>query len=54
VWKLNGRYGLDAAPEADFSIHDLCELLTLPWFADGAVAVAESPTPHEDLNEDRY
>jgi HAD superfamily hydrolase (TIGR01509 family) len=54
VWKLNGRYGLDAAPEADFSIHDLCELLTLPWFAASAVAAAESPTPHEDANEDRY
>jgi HAD superfamily hydrolase (TIGR01509 family) len=54
VWKLNGRYGLDDAPEADYAIHDLCELLTLPWFADGPTAVAESPTPHEDANEDRY
>jgi HAD superfamily hydrolase (TIGR01509 family) len=54
VWKLNGRYGLEPAPEADYAIHDLCELLTLPWFAEGAVAVAESATPHEDANEDRY
>ena len=54
VWKLNGRYGLEMAPEADFAIHDLCELLTLPWFSDGAVGVAESPMPHEDANEDRY
>jgi HAD superfamily hydrolase (TIGR01509 family) len=54
VWKLNGRYGLDPAPEADYAIHDLCELLTLPWFAPGVVTVAESPTPHEDANEDRY
>jgi HAD superfamily hydrolase (TIGR01509 family) len=54
VWKLNGRYGLAPAPEADYAIHDLCELLTLPWFSDGTVALAESPTPHEDQNEDRY
>jgi HAD superfamily hydrolase (TIGR01509 family) len=54
VWKLNGRYGLDPSPEADFAIHDLCELLTLPWFVGAPVAVIESPTPHEDANEDRY
>jgi HAD superfamily hydrolase (TIGR01509 family) len=55
VWKLNGRYGLDAAPEADHAIHDLCELLTLPWFARGAeLAATESLTPHEDQNADRY
>ncbi len=55
VWKLNGRYGLDDAPEADHAIHDLCELLTLPWFrGDEAVAVSESLTPHEDQNADRY
>ena len=54
VWKLNGRYGLDPAADADHAIHDLCELLTLPWFSDSAVAITESPTPHEDQNEDRY
>lgn len=54
VWKLNGRYGLDVPPEADFAIHDLCELLTLPWFSDHTPVAVESPTPHEDANEDRY
>jgi hypothetical protein len=54
VWNLNGRYGLDPAPEADHAIHDLCELLALPWFADRPVPVAESPMPHDDANEDRY
>ena len=54
VWKLNGRYGLDVPPEADFAIHDLCELLTLPWFSGHAPVAVESPTPHDDANEDRY
>ena len=54
VWKLNGRYGLDDAAEADHAIHDLCELLMLPWFGDGVMPLVESATPHEDGNEDRY
>lgn len=55
VWKLNGRYGMAPCPHADFEIHELAELLTLPLF-DGArrPVAAESPTPHEDDNEDRW
>jgi HAD superfamily hydrolase (TIGR01509 family) len=56
VWKLNGRYNVRPCADADYSIHDLGELLALPLF-DGAArpaAVGESPTPHEDDNEDRY
>ncbi|HEX5479318.1 MAG TPA: HAD-IA family hydrolase [Dehalococcoidia bacterium] len=52
VWKLNGRY--DAAPcaDADYSIHDLAELLHLPMF--GEPLVIESAWPHEDENADRW
>jgi FMN phosphatase YigB (HAD superfamily) len=56
VWKLNGRYDLAPAPAADFIVHDLHEILALPLlgaFAH-ASAAAESPTPHDDGNEDRY
>jgi len=54
VWKLNGRYGLPACPDADHAIHELGELLTLPFFGAGRAGAAESLTPHEDGNEDRY
>jgi HAD superfamily hydrolase (TIGR01509 family) len=55
VLKLNGRYGLTACADADYEIHDLGELLTLPLFGEPrAAAIAESLTPHEDANEDRY
>lgn len=55
VWKLNGRYGLPTCPDADRAIHDLGDLLTLPFFGAGhAVAAAEGLMPHEDGNEDRY
>lgn len=56
VWKLNGRYDLPPCPDADYAIHDLAELLTLPLLGrDARPAVpAESPMPHEDDNADRY
>jgi HAD superfamily hydrolase (TIGR01509 family) len=53
AWKLNGRYGLPECREADFAVHDLCELLTLPVLG-GSGGGAVSATPHEDANEDRY
>jgi FMN phosphatase YigB (HAD superfamily) len=55
VWKLNGRYGLDPSPDADYTIHDLGELLGLPMF-EGIehVHAGDSTTPHEDGNADRY
>ena len=56
VWKLNGRYGLPPCPDADYAIHDLAELLSLPVIPRRARqrVVAESLTPHDDNNEDRY
>jgi len=56
VWKLNGRQDVPNAPEADYTIHDLWELLTLGLVPEGAepVAPTESLTPHEDSNADRY
>lgn len=53
VLKLNGRYDAPACGAADYTIHDLAELLALPLFGE-ARAVAESLTPHEDANADRY
>lgn len=55
VLKLNGRHDTHPCPDADFEIHDLGELLTLPMFrATRPVESAESLTPHEDGNADRY
>ena len=54
VWKLNGRYGLPPAPEADYAVHDLNELLALPALGGAGPIRATSPTPHEDANDDRY
>ncbi len=56
VWKLNGRYDPPPCPDADFAIHDLAELLALPLFDRGArpAVSAESLTPHEDRNAERY
>ncbi|MEX0749180.1 MAG: HAD family hydrolase [Dehalococcoidia bacterium] len=56
VWKLNGRYDLPPSPAADYAIHDLNEILSLPLLGEfaHAVASAESPNPHDDDNEDRY
>jgi len=56
VWKLNGRYDVRSCADADYTIHDLCELLSLPLFGrDRRAAVSvESLTPHEDGNADRY
>lgn len=56
VWKLNGRHDLAASPAADFAIHDLHEILSLPLLGELARSVAhgETPMPHEDDNEDRY
>ncbi len=54
VLKLNGRHGLPACPDADYAIHALGELLALPLFGAGRAVAAESLTPHEDGNEDRY
>ena len=56
IWKLNGRYDLPPCPDADYAIHDLAELLSLPLIPRRSrrSAVAESLTPHEDDNEDRY
>lgn len=54
AWKLNGRYGLPATPDADVTIHDLNELLDLPLLGGAGAAHPASPTPHEDDNEDRF
>ena len=56
VWKLNGRYDLPPCPDADYTIHNLAELLSLPIMPRraNAAAAAESLTPHDDNNEDRY
>ncbi len=56
VWKLNGRYDLPPCADADYTIHNLAELLSLPIMPRRAsvAAPAESLTPHEDDNEDRY
>ena len=56
VWKLNGRYDLPPCTEADFAIHDLAELLSLPLFRRRARPwiSAESLTPHDDGNAERY
>lgn len=55
VLKLNGHYDGPACDAADFTIHDLAELLTLPVFgSDRHPVAAESPTPHEDANAERY
>jgi HAD superfamily hydrolase (TIGR01509 family) len=56
VWKLNGRHDVRPCPDADYVIHDLAELLSLPIFVRGArtIASAESLTPHEDGNAGRY
>jgi HAD superfamily hydrolase (TIGR01509 family) len=56
VWKLNGRYDVRPCPDADYVIHDLAELLSLPIFSREArtIAPAESLTPHEDANAERY
>jgi HAD superfamily hydrolase (TIGR01509 family) len=56
VWKLNGCYDHPVSVAADFTVHDLNEILSLPLL-DGLVAVparVESPMPHDDDNEDRY
>ena len=53
--KLNGLYDGPPCADADDTIHDLAELLTLPVFGDRRhPAAAESPTPHEDANAERY
>lgn len=56
VLKLNGHYGAPPCAHADFAIHDLAELLTLPLFGERGrhPVAAESLTPHDDGNEDRY
>ena len=55
VLKRNGRYDAPPCPDADFEIHDLAELLALPLFALNPVTTAaDSPTPHEDGNAERY
>lgn len=56
VWKLNGRYDLPPCADADYTIHNLTELLSLPIMPRraNAAAPAESLTPHDDDNEDRY
>lgn len=55
VLKLNGRYDTNPCPDGDFQIHDLAELLTLPIFGAARHPLpAESPTPHDDANADRY
>ena len=55
VLKLNGRYDTDPCADADYTIHDLAELLTLPVFGrERHPVAAESPTPHDDANADRY
>ena len=56
VWKLNGRYEVPPAAEADFTIHDLWELFTLGVLPEQAEAILplQSLTPHEDDNAGRY
>lgn len=55
VLKLNGRYDAPPCPDADYTIHDLGELLHLPLFdPTHHNDEPESPTPHEDNNADRY
>lgn len=54
VLKLNGRYEANACPDADYAIHDLAELLSLPVLGTSRHPVTQSPTPHEDNNADRY
>lgn len=56
VWKLNGRYDLPPCADADYAIHNLTELLSLPIVPRRANAAspADSLTPHDDENEDRY
>lgn len=56
VWKLNGRHDVTPRDDADYAIHDLGELLALPIISRSSrpVATAESLTPHEDGNADRY
>jgi HAD superfamily hydrolase (TIGR01509 family) len=54
VLKLNGLYDTKPCGEADFVIHDLAELLSLPVFHFQHPIAAESATPHDDANEDRY
>jgi HAD superfamily hydrolase (TIGR01509 family) len=56
VWKLNGRYDLPSCPDADYEIHDLAELLSLPVLGldSRQGAMAESLMPHEDGNAERY
>jgi HAD superfamily hydrolase (TIGR01549 family) len=55
VWKLNGRYDPPPCPDADYQIHDLAELLSLPLLdRPPAAASDESLTPHEDANAERY
>lgn len=55
VLKLNGRYDVKPCPDADYTIHDLAELLALPLFGPHRHSLAaDSPTPHDDNNADRY
>ncbi len=56
VWKLNGRYDLNPCPDADYTIHDLAELLSLPLIdrPSRPIAPTEILTPHDDANADRY
>lgn len=55
VWKLNGRYELSPCADADYAIHDLAELLALPFFSrEPRTPSMESLTPHEDGNAERY
>lgn len=55
AWKLNGRYGLPPCPDADFTVHELTELLSLPVLPRRRPVVAyESEMPHEDANLERY
>lgn len=56
VWKLNGRYEAPLCDHADYAIHDLAELLTLPFIErrPRRLVSTESLTPHEDGNADRY
>jgi HAD superfamily hydrolase (TIGR01509 family) len=56
VWKLNGRHEVPPDPDVDHMVHDLWEIFTLGLLPEGPTAVvnAESLTPHEDANADRY
>lgn len=58
IWKRNGRRDRPRAPEADYVIDDLSEIIRLPFLPERrrqpALVPTESLMPHEDGNANRY